>query len=200
LRFSRVRVPSQGPAPFTKTVKSAAPEFDSEGVELLKLLRGRSATRSRARAGIPQENSRRRRRAKVGSVRLEDDVTTRRSDSRRGASAIRLRAVRGDGNELRRGRAAGGGAGTSIADEHIGNAVGIAGHQIPGGRKESHVAPIRSDGGRETVSVGGIAAKPHGHQCDGRRATGGRAGAGIADKDVFRRPRSFRDAVRGCQN
>ena len=165
---------------------------------LLELLRGRRTVRSRACACIPQENPRSGRRdgaAEVCSRRIERDVASVGADCRGRALAIGLRSIAGDGNSLCRRSAARFSSRASIPDENIRHTVRIAIHQIRRRGNKRHVAPIRADRRRNTVSISGVAGESNGSKRHRRRAARGSTVARIAHKNVFSRARRLGNAI-----
>jgi hypothetical protein len=167
---------------------------------LLERFRRRHATRTSPRASIPQEKPPARRgnrsRTQIRSRRLKRNIPPRSPNRRGNARPIRLRPIPGDGNELRRWSTPGRRSRARIAQENIHQGVRIAIHQIPRRRKKHHVPPVLADRRREAVAIGKISAQARGNQRLGRNAAGWRARARIAHKNILRRSRNFRRAVR----
>lgn len=178
------------------------PQAEARATEkLIQRLRGGRAARDYPCASVPQEKSGRgrRRRSEIGRRGLEGDIAARRVDRCRSGRAIGLGSISRNGNALRGRRTSGRRSRASVADKYIGDAIRVAIYQIHRGRKECHVAPVRADRGRNTVAIGGVAAHSDGCERVGRSASGGRAQASIADKDILRCSRDFGDAVHGSQ-
>jgi hypothetical protein len=163
----------------------------------IQLLRGGRAARGYSRAGIAQEHAGRRGRREIEIIcrGTERDVASVAVDRRGGACGIGLGSVRSDGNKLCRGSAAGRNSRAGISHKGVRRAVGIADHQVRRRGNKRHVASVRADRGRNTVSIGWIAAESDGYYACRRRATRRSTAACVMDKYVLCISWNFRDAV-----